>query len=374
MALAESAEPAPKGRDVTSEYRLHGLKLSYFTGKLEAYFRVKGIPHRFVEMDLADFRRCARATGIAQMPQVEGPDGTWQTDTTAILARFEAQQPEPRLQPEEPVAGFLSLLLEDLFDEWLWRPALYYRWAFAEDRALMSAQIARTLLRDVPAPFWLRRRFILERQRWVYLRRDGVTRETAPRIEALYRRTIGALEAIFARRPFLFGERPCAADFGLFGPFFRHFSHDPTPAAILREEGPHTLAWTARLWATRPADVTRAAPITGAPDDLAPLLAIAGDEYLPYLAANEASMRARRRHVEYASDGVSWSVPVSPYRAHCVAALRSAFHALAPGPRATAGARLGAGTAVLSASSDSASMTLARDTKRVADRHWRRGS
>lgn len=374
MALAKSAESASIGRDVTSESRLHGLKLSYFTGKLEAYFRVKGIPHRFVEMDLADFRRCARATGIAQMPQVEGPDGTWLTDTTAILAHFEAQQPEPRLHPEEPVAGFLSLLLEDLFDEWLWRPALYYRWAFAEDRALMSAQIARSFLRDVPAPFWLRRRFILERQRWVYLRRDGVTRETAPRIEALYRRTIDALEAIFARRPFLFGERPCEADFGLFGPFFRHFSHDPTPAAILREEGPHTLAWTARLWVTRPADVAQAAPITDAPEDLAPLLAIASDGYLPYLAANEAALRARCKHVRYESDGVSWSVPVSPYRTHCLAALRAGYQALAPGPRATAGARMGAGAAVLSAPSDSVPVTLTRDTNRVVGRHWRRGS
>ena len=70
-------------------YRLHGLKLSYFTGKLEAYFRCKGIAHAFVEMDTADFRRCARATGIAQMPQVECPDGPWLTDTTAIIAHFE---------------------------------------------------------------------------------------------------------------------------------------------------------------------------------------------------------------------------------------------------------------------------------------------
>ena len=49
-----------------ARYRLHGLKLSYFTGKLEAYFRAKGVPFDYIEMDLADFRRCARATGIAR--------------------------------------------------------------------------------------------------------------------------------------------------------------------------------------------------------------------------------------------------------------------------------------------------------------------
>lgn len=360
---------------MTGEHVLHGLKLSYFTGKLEAYFRVKGIPHRFVEMDSADFRRCARATGIAQMPQVERPDGTWATDTTAIIAHVESQLQEPRLCPSDPVAGFFSLLLEDCFDEWMWRPALYYRWAFAEDRTLMSAQIARTLLRDIRAPSSLRRRFILERQRWVYLRRDGVTRETAPRIEALYRRTIDALEPIFAKRRFLFGDRPCEADFGLFGPFFRHFSHDPTPAAILRERGPHTLAWTARLWATRPGDVMQAAPITDAPDDLAPLLAMAGGDYLPYLAANEAAVREERKQLRYESHGVPWSVPASPYRAHCLAALRSAFHALEPGGRATVGSRLGVGAAsILASGPTSVPAAPQAGTARVVDRNWRRAS
>jgi len=50
-------------------------------------------------MDLADFRRCARATGIAQMPQVEMPSSAWMTDTTDIIAHFEAEAAVPRLSP-----------------------------------------------------------------------------------------------------------------------------------------------------------------------------------------------------------------------------------------------------------------------------------
>jgi glutathione S-transferase len=357
---------------VTGVHVVHGLKLSYFTGKLEAYFRVKGIAYRFVEMDLADFRACARATGIAQMPQVERPDGTWETDTTAILSRIEDRREEPRLRPETPVASFCSRLLEDCFDEWLWRPALYYRWAFADDSALLSAQLARTLLRGIPAPFWLRRRFIRARQRREFLRRDGVTNETRSQIESLYHRTIDALEPIFAKRPFLFGARPCEADFGLFGPFFRHFSHDPTPAAILRERGPHTLAWTARLWATRAEDIAGAARIDGAPEDLAPLLEIAAEEYLPYLAANEAAVRERRRDVRYASQGIRWSVPSSPYRAYCLEALRAGFQELSSDDRAVAGARIGSAASDLLAMPAAPARTKPRDGKRgVADRNWR---
>lgn len=334
---------------MTPEYVVHGLELSYFTGKLEAYVRVKGIPHRFVAMDSADFRRCSRETGVAQMPQIERPDGSWTTDTTAFIATFEDEQTEPRLRPQAPAAAFLSLLLEDFCDEWLWRSALYYRWAFADDRRLLSAQLARTLLRDIPAPFWLRRRFILMRQRWVFLRNDGVTRMTAPQIEALYHETIDALEPIFAARRYLFGDRPCEADFGLFGPFFRHFSHDPTPAAILRDRGPHTLAWAARLWATRPHDLAGTAPILDAPEDLAPLFTMAGEDYLPYLDANHAAVRERLATVRYQTRGVDWSVPASPYRAHCLAALRAAYRSLAPHDCATVAARIGRGAQILAA-------------------------
>ena len=130
-------------------WELHGLKLSYFTGKLEAWMRARGLPFRFVEMDLDGFRACARATGVAQMPALRSPDGEWLTDTTAILRRLEAEAPGPALQPEAPLAAFLSLFLEDAFDEWLWRPALYYRWAFADDARLMSRRIAATLMRDL---------------------------------------------------------------------------------------------------------------------------------------------------------------------------------------------------------------------------------
>ncbi|MFZ4481029.1 MAG: glutathione S-transferase N-terminal domain-containing protein, partial [Rhodoferax sp.] len=69
--------------------RVHGLDVSYFTGKLEAYLRAKGLSYELVEMDTRSFRRCARITGVAQMPQLELPDGRWLTDSTQIIAHFE---------------------------------------------------------------------------------------------------------------------------------------------------------------------------------------------------------------------------------------------------------------------------------------------
>ena len=83
----------------TQPYVMHGLSHSYFTGKLQAYFQAKGLPYRFVEMDVADFRRCAQATGVAQMPQVETPNGEWLTDTTPTIAHLEASVSGLLLRP-----------------------------------------------------------------------------------------------------------------------------------------------------------------------------------------------------------------------------------------------------------------------------------
>ena len=329
-------------------YVLHGLKLSYFTGKLEAYLRVKGVPFDYVEMDTADFRACARATGVAQMPQVQAPDGTWLTDTTAIIARFETELPTPALTPSTPRGAFVARLLEDAFDEWLWRPALYFRWAFKEDARLMGRQIARTLLRDVPGPLWLRAWVIRRRQQRVFLKEDGVTSQTRAAIEQSFVDVTTQLDTALSQRPYLFGDRPCIADFGLMGPVFRHFSYDPTPAAILRESAPHLLAWQARLWAAGPTDLAATPAPEDAPADLDPLLRMIGDDYLPYLAANAAALARGEREVRYTAADVDWRVPVFPYRSHCLAALQAGFASLTAADRAQVAERVGpAGAAVL---------------------------
>ena len=351
-------------------HELHGLKLSYFTGKLEAYLRARGIAFTFVEMDLADFRRCAQATGVAQMPQLRLPDGTWLTDTSAIIARMEDMDPGPGFRPCTATGAFLSRLLEDAFDEWLWRPALYYRWAFAEDSRLMGRQIARTLMRDVPGPLWLRTLVITARQTREYLRGDGVTRRNGPALERQYRTVLELLEPALARRPFLFGDRPCEADFGLFGPMFRHFSSDPTPAAILRDRAPNVLGWTARLWAATPATLEDSAPVGDPPDDLDPLLTCISGDYLPYLEANLQAVADGVRRVRFESFGGVFDVDASPYRAAGWVALRHAFDALAPEARARVRARLG-GTTVFDRAAPVSPASPPRPGQPITNRHWR---
>ena len=200
---------------------------------------------------------------------------------------------------------------------------------------LMGRQLATTMVRDLPFPLFLRKQFILRRQRHAFLGKDGITPQTKAQVEALYLESLEALELIFNKRPYLMGERPCQADFGLSGPFFRHYSADPTPLAIMRERAPKTLEWVGRLWALRPDDLQDCAPITEVPDDLAPLLLMATRDYLPYLQANARAYEAKAKMVNYQTQGVDWSVPLAPYRVYCLNQLRLNYQALTPTDKAT---------------------------------------
>jgi glutathione S-transferase len=332
---------------MNNPYVIHGLKISYFTGKLEAYFKAKGLPYDFFEMDTADFRRCASETGFAQMPQLETPDGTWVTDTTKIISDLEDKIQAPAIRPTDPAVAFCAALFEDFFDEWFWRPALYYRWAFKDDMNLMSAQIARTMLRDMPLPFFIRRRVIRRRQRKKFLWGDGVNENTRQHSEDLFHQSLTALEPVFKKRDFFFGDRPCEADFGMFGPFFRHFSYDPTASAIMREEGPNTFLWVARLWAIRPEVFQHKPDLTQIPDDLGWFFDLIETEYLPYLKNNADQIAMKNDRVHFEAGGETWKVPAAPYRVDCLNALKRSFQSLAPDQKAAVTAHLPNGVDIL---------------------------
>jgi glutathione S-transferase len=318
------------------ELRVHGSEISYFTGKLEAYLRYKEIRYRRVSVrPLASDGR-----GVTQMPTVLLADGRWLTDTTPILAWLETQVPEPPVVPRDPLQAFFSRLLEDYADEWLWRPAMHYRWDYAADRKLLARKIASELLGDVPAPAFVKRLLIATRQRRLFTRGDGVDRETWDHVEAVYQDTLAHLGAIFADRLFLLGDVPTLADFGFFASMFRHFGQDPTPGAIMRETAPGVYAWVARLWNAR-ASRTRGALVTGVPDDWGPLLDDVGAAYLPFLAANAEAWVRRVRRFDVAVQGVRYRrLRTSRYRVWCLEQLRGHYEALPEDARTAASARL----------------------------------
>jgi glutathione S-transferase len=321
--------------------RVYGSEISYFTGKLEGYLRYKEIPHERIAMTRRYFSRIVpRETGVAQMPAVELPDGRWITDTTPIIDWLETQWPEPAVVPTDPLQAFVSRLLEDYGDEWLWRPALHYRWSYRGDALLLSRKIVDEMLTDIALPGALKRWAIRLRQQHRYVRGDGVTDGTRSHVESVYVKTLAHLEGILATHPFLLGERPTLADFGFFGSMFRHFGLDPTPSAIMRTRAPGVWEWVARVWNAR-ASRTRGALSDGIPNAWAPILDEIGSGYLPYLCANADAWKAQRRRFDVVIQGVPYAaLPTSRYRVWCLERLRIHFNGLAQGPRREARALL----------------------------------
>ena len=322
-------------------YRAYVIDVSYFSGTLEAYLRYKGIPHDRVETSWPHLlTRVARHTGIVKVPVVEAPGGVWLQDTTPMLDWFEARHPEPPVVPGDPLQAFVARLLEDYADEWLWRPALHYRWSFRPDALHLSRRIVDEVFRGVPVPRALLRLQLRRRQKRFYLKRDGVGPQTRAHVEATYTTALARLESCLAERPFLLGGRPCLADYGFFASMFRHFSLDPTPARIMRETAPRVYAWVARLWAARAGDALGDwEPPGRVPPAWRELLQDAAATYLPYLHANAVACREGRKRLDYTVQDVTYrDTPVVYYRAWCRERLQDHYEALPeaakPGVRA----------------------------------------
>lgn len=321
--------------------RLYGSSISYFTGKLENYFRIRGVPYQLQALDMARLGPLIRTkTGSTQMPALELADGRWLSDTTPIIQWFETEYDAPKVVPDDPLQRFFSLLLEDYADEWLWRPAMHYRWHYSEGARWASTHLAEELASGVRWPGFVKRSVIIMRQRRGYTVGDGIGGDQVAGVEAIYHRTLTQLQAILCQRPFLLGDKPSLADIGFSGPMFRHFGLDPVPAEIMRRQAPAVWEWAARLWNTNLQQCSGDL-LAGVPADWGPILDEIGNHYLPYLCANADAVQVGQQRFDAAIGGVNYrGARSSRYRVWCLHQLREHFRALGESEQAAAQALL----------------------------------
>jgi hypothetical protein len=176
----------------------------------------------------------------------------------------------------------------------------------------------------------------------------GCTPETAPVIEASWKRTNKALESM-ATGPtrFLFGDRISLADIALYGQL-KVMSVDPTPMAWLRAETPYLYRWLDLADDASGLDgdwLEPGAAIATAP--VKALLTQAGDTYLPFLKANADALAAGAETFEVKLEGARYAQGVFKYQAKCLDTLRSGWNALSADDRATLRGLIGEGAAIL---------------------------
>jgi glutathione S-transferase len=309
--------------------RVYGVSVSYYTGKLEAYLRYKGIRYDTAS-PYADQKRIRAKVGAIQIPIVERDDGRWMSDSTPMILQLEKEHPAPTVMPADPVVRFAGQLIEDYADEWLWRPAMYYRWSYEHDRALLSRILVDEVTQHVRLPRFVKLMLIKRRQRIGFVVRDGVTAETRAHVEGSYHNALRHMTAMLKQRPYLLGAAPSLADFGMMGPMLRHFGQDPTPAEIMRNTAPAVYEWVARMWNAR---VTgEPAFVAEVPAEAAGMLKEVAETHLVQLAVNAEAYAQRLSHFDMTVQGAHYKrLPVSRYRVWCLEVLREAFAALEPG-------------------------------------------
>ena len=308
---------------MTTAYRIFGIELSPYSVKVRSYFRYKRIPHEWIVRHMGNMQEFQRFAKLPLVPLVITPEGTGLQDSTPILEEMERRFPEPSIEPKDPALAFLSALIEEYADEWGNKPMFHFRWWYAPDQKSAALRIAQANLPGAPADAVEKLALSLEQRMIPRLSFVGSNADTKEQIESSFRRQIALLEPHFAARPFLFGGRPCLADFGLFAQLYE-CSIDPTPGAELRARAPRVGAWIERM--LDPAVQGDFETWSALAPTLEPLLTqeIAG-LFLPWTTANARALAAGEAGFEVSLEGRPFRQQAQKYHARSLAALKQRY-------------------------------------------------
>ena len=311
---------------MTGEYRIHGVEISPYSVKVRSYFRYKRIAHRWIPRNQDAEGEYQKYAKLPLVPLVVTPENEGIQDSTPIIERVEAIHPEPSIHPTDPVARFISVLLEEFGDEWGNKWMFHYRWAREVDQLSCAGRIARSMMPTADDAQFARgvatvRDRMVDRVSFV-----GSSPQTAPQIEDSFRETLAILEPHFAERAYLFGQRPAFADFALWGQLYNAWT-DPTPGALIIATAPNLLAWIHRmLWPRAEGDFE---PWSSLAPTMTPLLERqVGRLFMPWTVANASALANGRAEFSVELGGRTWTQKPQKYHARSLAALREKYHAL----------------------------------------------
>jgi glutathione S-transferase len=273
-----------------SDYTLYGAQISYFTGKVRAYLRWKGISFTEVTPTAEIYRDVILPrVGFPVIPVMVTPNGDVLQDSSAIIETLERAHAGPSIFPAGGTQRLVSALLELYGDEWLVIPAMHYRWHHNRDWAIRA-------FGEVSAPH-----ATPDEQVAIGSRRAAPFAQAATAlgaephmhtvIERSYEGLLGELDRHFAVTPYVFGTRPCIGDFGLFGPLYAHQYRDPASGALMRRVAPNVVAWVERMRDAPTPHGGEFIPDDEVPDTLLPVLRRMMREQLPELVDTARALR-----------------------------------------------------------------------------------
>jgi glutathione S-transferase len=311
---------------MADHYRIHGIEISPYSVKVRSYFRYKGITHRWIPRSLDAEGEYQKHVKLPLVPLVVTPQNEGIQDSTPIIEYVEARHPEPSIHPAEPIARFISALLEEFGDEWGNKWMFHYRWAREVDQLSAAGRIARSMMptaddKQLAGGIAMVRERMVNRVGFV-----GSSPQTAPQIEDSFRDALAILEPHLESRAYLFGRRPAFADFAMWGQLYNAWT-DPTPGAIINATTPNVLAWIHRmLWPRAEGEFE---PWSSLAPTLTSLLEHqVGRLFMPWTIANAQAIASGREEFSVELAGRTWTQKPQKYHAKSLAALREKYQAV----------------------------------------------
>lgn len=309
-------------------YALIGANGSPYSVKMRALMRYRRLPFDWV------LRTPAVREEISHLkpqliPVLRLPGGGGHVmDSTVQAALLEERHPSERsVIPEEPGDAFLNHLIEDMADEWVTKMMFHYRWRDEADQLYCSRWIISDTRPDLDGEAFDAAAEAIRSRQVGRLALVGSTPQNAPVIEAGYMRLIRHLDATLARRPYLFGTRPSLADFALFGQL-KTLADDPTPMRIMRGCAERLSHWVRRTDDLSGLEGEWSGSGAGSSAAVRGLLEMAGDTYLPFLAANAKALEEGAPEVQLTLCGQDYVQAPFSYQAKCFRRLRDLFAGL----------------------------------------------
>ena len=234
----------------TDEPYVHwSAHVSLYSAKTRAYMTKKGL--NYVECTPGSHPRFNEvikpAMGYFGIPVLDLPNGTFISDTTAIIRYLEAQHPEPAMQPTDPVMRALAWLIFNYGTEGLFLQCQHYRWSFKDSADFAAMDIGRALASPDPKDAKKIERGgadyeAMKLGRFPY--QVGITEETIPAIEKSTASLFEKLDLHFRYVPYVLGGRPSVADCALMEVLHAHLGRDIHPANIMKKTAPVLYRWT----------------------------------------------------------------------------------------------------------------------------------
>lgn len=221
---------------------LFGSRLSPFVEKVHRALALKGLPYTLVPpVSPTDFKRWNPTTG--KMPVLD-LDGERTFDSTRIMRRLDEIVPDPPLYATDPDGAARQRFIEDWSDESFYWYVMALRWT-----EVNAAATTQQLLAHLPVPAILRPLvgLVLPRQIRAQAVGQGMVRLPLDVILEELGRRLDELLLWLGDRPFLFADRPSAADLAVFGQVSLMRS-GPTPQGdALVGARPGLVVWMERI-------------------------------------------------------------------------------------------------------------------------------